>query len=322
MKSSERLKDKIIEEVKKNKRFLCVSHIDPDGDAIASLLLTGYLLQKFKKEFVLFLKDKVPQKFHFLPNIEWIKNKLEKIDFDEIIIVDTPNLERTGISIKEARKIINIDHHPSNTRFGVINWVVPKKTAVCVMIYELLKKAKVRITKEIAETLYTGIYTETGGFIYPNLTEEVFEISKEVLKTGFSPSEVAIKLTSKDEGHIRLLSMVLSTLKVKDGIATIYMTRKMLKQAGITDDEEDSSGFIRYPASIPGVKLAMFFRETKDGRVRISFRSFGEVDVNKLASKFGGGGHKNAAGARVSLSLSKAMNVVSKEAREFIKRVG
>ncbi len=318
MSYSEKLKNKILSEIRRNRRFLAISHIDPDGDAVASLLLLGEIFKKFKKDFVLFLKDKVPKKFNFLSGINLIKDKISNHKFDWIFTVDTPNPERVGVDISTFR-VINIDHHPSNTRYGEINWVVPKKTAVCVMIYELLKKAKVKITKEIAEILYTGIYTETGGFLYPNLSENVFEISKEILSTGFSPSEIAMKLTAKDEEDIRLLSLVLSTLRVEEGIAVIYMTQNMLKKTGVNEDVENSSSFIRYPASIPGVKLAIFFRETKDKNTKISFRSFGKVDVNKLAFLFGGGGHKNAAGARLNMPLRKAMKIVIEKSKEFIK---
>lgn len=309
----------VLNEVRKSRRYLVAGHVDPDGDAVASVLLAGKLLSALGKDYVLYLHDPVPSKFGFLSGTEKIAHNLPSGDFDTVIILDTPDLKRLGVEPPQSR-IINIDHHPSNTGFGDVNWLETDRTAACLMVLELVEKAGVPFGKEEGEMVFTGLYTETGGFTYPNVSAEAFERSAELLRMGVDASDIALRITSRNARNLELLGSVLNTLKIEQGVATIELTERMLKEAGIRRAEQDSDSFIRYPASIPGVKIAIFLRENgEEDEVRLSFRSVKEVDVDKLAARFGGGGHRNAAGARIKGNFAEVKRMVVEEAKGYLE---
>lgn len=310
---------KILKHIQVGNRFLVAGHIDPDGDAIASVLLTGRLLDHLGKTYHMFLKHDVPLKFRFLAGGSDISHEPPSWKPDTFISVDTTDPPRLGIEFPPSARRINIDHHPSNVMFGDVNWVDCKRSAACLMIFELLKLAGARISKRESEMVYTGLFTETGAFSYPNVTAEAFEVASEVLRHGVDISSIAFQMTARNEHNLALLGSVLATLEMEDGVATIELTDEMLAKAGVGPREQDSDSFIRYPASIPGVKIAIFFREERStGNVRLSLRSTKNVDVNRLASRFGGGGHFNAAGARIPGDFCEVKMQVVREAKQYL----
>lgn len=311
--------EKILAEIKKGKRIWVAAHIDPDGDAIASILLMGRLLDHLGKEYVMYLRDPIPAKFRFLAGIDRISHQLPDWASDTFISVDTTDPPRLGFDMPPAHRI-NIDHHPSNVGFGDLNWVQRERSAACLMVFELLNLAGARIDRDMGEMVYVGLFTETGAFSYPNVTAEAFDVAAKVLDLQVDVSTIAFRMTARDERNLALLGSVLATLTMENGVATIELTDSMLASAGVGRKEQDSDSFIRYPASIPGVKVAIFFREERStGNVRLSMRSTREVDVNKLAARFGGGGHYNAAGARIAGRFEKVKQQVIAETKAYIK---
>ncbi len=308
----------ILKEIKKVRKLWVLGHIDPDGDAISSVLLAGRLLEHLGKEYALLLFNKYADKFSFLKGVDKIAHELPTWMPDAILTVDTTDPPRLGFNLPDI-KIINVDHHPSNTKFGRFNWVQSERTAACLMVYELLKTAHVPITVHEGEMVFAGLYTETGGFSYPNTTVEAFQVCAEVVELGVGASDIALRMTARDEKNLTLLGAVLATLKIIHGIAIIELTEKMLAKVGLNHSQHDSDSYIRYPVSIPGVKIAIFFREYSEiNEIRMSFRSVKGTDVNQLAAKFGGGGHENAAGARVKGSFAEVKRRVIAEAKEYL----
>lgn len=305
---------KITKEIKKYKSFLIASHINPDGDAICSLLIFTHILRFLDRESILLSYHPVPKRLSFLPGVEKIKSRVDG-SYEEIIVLDTPIIKRIGIRLSK-KVLINIDHHPSNSYFGIINWVESSASATCELLFYFIKEIGLKITEELATLFYTGLYTETGGFSYPNTTKEAMRISTLLLDYGVSPATISQKVSSLSLKDIRLLSEVLHNLEFNDGIATIYLTQKMQQKLKTTDSQADD--FIKFPLSLEGVKVAIFLREEGPDLVRVSFRSLGEVDVNRLAKRLGGGGHKTAAGTRLYTSLKRAKRDVLRVAKEFI----
>lgn len=308
----------VLKEIRKGNRFLVAGHIDPDGDTITSTLLMGRLLKHLGKGYTLYIRDSIPEKFGFLAGIGKIKQSIEGPEPDTIITLDAPNLERVALS-SFGSKVINIDHHQSNERFGDVNWLEIDRGAACLMVFELLRLARAPWGSQEGEMVFTGLFTETGGFVLPNVSAEVLRICADVMEHGVNASEIAFRMTARDERNLALLGEILATLAVDDGIATIELTEKMLDDVGLGHDEHDSDSFIRYPSSIPGVKVAIFFREMRQqGMVRMSFRSLGGVDVDRIASRFGGGGHPAAAGAKLKGSYEEVKKRVIEETKRYL----
>ncbi|NLI98000.1 bifunctional oligoribonuclease/PAP phosphatase NrnA [bacterium] len=312
------LSAEILERIRSGNSFWVATHIDPDGDAIGSVLLVGRLLRHLGKKYAIYLCDPVPHKFEFLAGVEEITNKEPDFKPDTFITVDLPDLVRLGYTPPQSQ-IINIDHHPSNEDYGDYNWIDVNRTAACVMVLELLKSVDFPLGRQEGEMVFTGIYTETGGFSYPNVSTEVFLVSADILELGVNAADIALRMTARDERNLALLGKVLATLRIEDTVATIELTENMLKELEINRADQDSDSFIRYPVSIPGVRIAIFFRENPtSGEVRMSFRSLTGVDVNQLAARFGGGGHQNAAGARVRGDYKEVKKRVLEEAKGYL----
>ena len=311
----------VIKAIKKYKRFLVTAHVNLEGDSLGSQLAMKELLTGMGKETIIVDSDPVPEHYKFLPGSRELLNTSGRIKvFDAAIVLDCPTLKRTGkvMEIIRGRKkfVINVDHHISNERFGDINWIEPRASSAGEMVYHLFKEAGVKITKKAALSLYIAILTDTGSFNYENTSSATHRIAGELLGYGLDPALISEKVYERRSAEdIRLLALALDTLKInkKGTVAYMEVTRAMLKKTGA--DLAKSEGLINYARSIDGVKVAVLFKEDmKDKRrINISFRSKGNgeiVDVNKIASLFGGGGHTKASGCVVTGSLEKAKNKV------------
>jgi len=319
---------KILEAIKKHKRFIITAHVNPEGDSLGSQLAMYELVRAFGKEAVILDSDPCPEHYLFLPNTAAISNDVQaEIDFDAAIVVDCPTLKRTGkvedVIKKKGVPIINIDHHVSNENFGDVNWVDPDASSAGEMIFKLFKEANVILTKEVALCLYIAILTDTGSFNYENTSGATHEITGELLGYGLEPAVVSGSVYERRSiSDIKLLGKVLSTIKMnKTGdVAYLEVTSKMLKETGA--DLSKSEGLINYARSIDHVKVAIIFKEDlkSPGKINISFRSKGDADVNKIASSFGGGGHMKASGCTIEGTLADAENKVLSKVEEFLKK--
>lgn len=315
---------KFIKKIKTKKNILIATHIDPDCDGICSALAMAkfvYLCKKIKPS--LFCISPIPEKYGFL--LEDFKFSTRLKPFDLLITVDSAGLERilpeNKFNLKKisaGKDIINIDHHESNKPFGNIAIIDEKASSTCEIIYKIFTSLNFKINQSLAQIIYAGIYNETGGFVYPNTTADSLRICADLITLNINPAAVAKNLNAKTIAGTKLLSTVLQTIKVKQGIGTMYLTKNMLKNTKAQMSE--SENFISFLQAIKNVRLSVFFREEKN-EIRISLRSDGIIDVNEFAGKFGGGGHRLAAGIRIKGNIFHIIKKISGDLNRIIKDV-
>ena len=299
--------------IRQGNRFLLTSHLSPDGDAVGSELGLARVLRKLGKGAVVWNRDVTPPLYSPLPGSARIHVGEEPPAgfpeaFNAVLVLECPSLDRTGLDQKLAASglpLVNVDHHLGNQHYGQVNWVDTAAPALGEMIHRLAQALKVGMDAETATCLYLALVTDTGDFRYDNTTAEAFEAAAMLLREGAQPALVSSWLhESRPEATLRLLGAMLQTLERHDGgrIATALLTRAMFDQAGASSG--DSEGLVDYPRSITGVQAVAMLRETPEGRVKVSLRSKGDVDVQQLALRYGGGGHRNAAGFTTDGSIA------------------
>jgi len=287
--------------IRNHERFLVTSHINPDGDAISSILTISYLLKKLGKTVQVIMADPVPAKFDYLYDVAAIKKTADiPSDFNQevIIVVDAASLARIGNVDKlfnDDSIVLNVDHHASNELFGQINLIDPAFSSTVEIVYNIYKMFYKDIPTEIANMVYTGIICDTGRFLFPNTTSHALALSAAMVENGASPSEISGKIYHRNsQNTIHALAEALSTLEFyfEGKVAVINLGYEHLHPGTNVDTE----GFVDYLLSIDGTEVQMFLVEKEPGAYKISIRSRRWVDVNEIARNFGGGGHKRAAG--------------------------
>ncbi|HEV2861386.1 MAG TPA: bifunctional oligoribonuclease/PAP phosphatase NrnA, partial [Pyrinomonadaceae bacterium] len=227
--------------------------------------------------------------------------------YDAVFVIECSDITRPGLIDLEKQFVVNIDHHATTALFGTINWIDSTASAVGEMIYNLCKATGVRVTREIAECVYTALITDTGSFHYSNTSERTFKVASELVRAGVKPAKVSQAVFANYPwSKIELLSEVLSTVRRDQSgrVAWLVQTLDMQERTGASD--EDGDGFVNYPMSCGDVEACAFFKETAPGTYRVSLRSKGEVNVARIAERFGGGGHRNAAGCTFRGTLEEA----------------
>lgn len=307
-----------------SKNIAILSHIMPDGDNIGSSLALYNALSKIGKNVVFILDDDVPEVYKFLKGSQ----KTEKPDndhkFDLVIVLDCGDVGRLGRSSRylEGAKVINIDHHLSNSNFGLYNIVDISAAATGEIIYRLINRLEIALDKDICECIYTGIVTDTGQFQYSNTTDLTHEIAADLVRHGAEPWKLYRAIyQNNSKSKMKLIGEAINSLEFhfQSKIASMIIRKEVFETVGAKD--EDADGIINFARDINGVEVALLFKETEDGKVKIGFRSKDFVNVSDIAQEFGGGGHKRAAGAtvagavenikeRVIESVKKAFSVV------------
>jgi phosphoesterase RecJ-like protein len=315
---------KIAKAIKSNKSFLIAAHINPDGDALGSQLALGMALRKLKKKVYLYAQESIPEIYDFLPEINKIRvfKKSEKINFDIAFVIDSPTLDRIGrlTQLIEQQPKIYIDHHPGPKHKDSLEIRDVKAAATAEIIYRLLDKLKVKIDSKIATCLYAGITTDTGFFRHPNTTSESLLISAELINLG-----AKLHLVSKGVNQsyslkrLKLLGYGLKNIKLshRGEIALMKIDAKTLKKT--QTKPSDTEEFINYPKSIRSVRVAVLLREIAKNKIKVSLRSTDKTDVNAIASKFDGGGHRQASGCLIKTSLNAAEKLIVKEIIKSLK---
>ncbi len=312
--------------LRKHKRFLVVSHLNPEGDAIASTLAMGMALEKMGKKVEMFNGDLVPENFRFLPGADRIRRRLPVgLDVEVAVLVDCGELERAGDKVinlirEQNALIVNIDHHVTNDQFGDFNCVNSEACAAGEIIYTIIERLGVTFTPEIAQCLYTAILTDTGSFRYSSVTPKAFRIAAKMVELGAQPWEISSMVYENfPPQRLYLIQQALATLEVSRDrkLASITITRNIIKKVRASKSHTD--GLINYPRSIAGVEVSMVFRETGRNRYKVSFRSKGALDVARIAVRFGGGGHKRAAGCSLDGSLTEVKKKIYREIRQGLR---
>jgi phosphoesterase RecJ-like protein len=303
--------------------FLVVSHVQPDGDAISSTVAVGWLLDKLGKTFTLMNEGPVPRRLHYLWRCGEIRG-CESADssgrrYRHVIAVDCADFSRMGPAqawLASDCTLLNIDHHPTNNGFGAVNLLRFDAAATAEILYELILHMGIPFDHDIANALYTGLMTDTGGFRYSNTSPFVLEAASQLVRAGANGPELAERLLERmSMGQMRLLQRGLSRLSFTEDhkIAWTWVKSEDLDETGAAN--EDLEGLVNYPRNIEGVEVGILFKENGTKSVKVSMRSAGRVDVAKVAQHFGGGGHVRAAGARLTVPLAEAIEQVIAQLR-------
>jgi phosphoesterase RecJ-like protein len=307
-----------------HQRIAVMSHVRPDGDALGSQLALGLSLKKLGKEVRIWNEEGMLEKYSFLPCSDLVsKPPAEAEDVDLAIALDTAIQNRLGnafAAVKSAKTWINIDHHPSNPRYGDLVYIDDNSPATGQIIYELIQDQGLPFDRDIAENLYVAISTDTGSFQYPNTTARTYEIAAKLVHAGVNVGRVnQLTYETYPRRRIELLRELLRTLRFEceDRVASFSLSLKTAADLGVFP--EDNEGLIDHIRAVRGVVVAVFFEELTDGKVRVSMRSKNpKADVCAIATKFGGGGHKLAAGARMRGSLAEVEEKVLEETRNVV----
>ena len=303
----------LLQRLRRGRRFVITSHTSPDGDAVGASLGLARLLRALGKAAWVWFHDPLPPLFSGLPGADRVHVGPEVPagfpgDFDAAIVLECPAPERTGLegSLCEL-PLLNIDHHLGNRLYGEINWVDSSAPAVGEMVHRLATELHAPFDRDSADLLYLALASDTGGFRFSNTTISAFEAAAALVRAGASPERVTTWLyESQPVAAVRLLGEMLPSLELHDGggIATAVLTREMFARAGAQPG--DSEGLIDHPRSIAGVAATALLKELPDGRFKVSMRSRGALDVERVAQGFGGGGHRNAAGCALEGPLAAA----------------
>jgi len=293
------LERRVAEALRASRRLLITSHPSPDGDAVGCTVAALLAFSSAGREVVAYNPDPVPRRFRFLTGSERITRQLPDEPFDTTLIVDCSDsrmFSETQLPRQHLGRVVVVDHHLTEGDLGEVVVRDPTAGAVGVILHRIFTANRVRITREIAEALFTSILTDTGSFRYQNANGEALQVAAALVDRGVDPWRVASHVyEDRPRCELELLALVLRTLEVTpDGLAAaLTVTPEMLEQTRCTSEVID--GFINYARGVEGVEVAILFRPGPAG-VRVSLRSRGLVDVSRLAERFGGGGHKNAAG--------------------------
>jgi phosphoesterase RecJ-like protein len=302
-------------------RALMLGHVHPDADVLGTLLALGLALEARGWSVVYGGPHPAPGALGFLPGIARYQ-VLKSVDgpFDLVVLTDCPNPGRTEGLIDQARAatpvVINIDHHPDNRRYGHVNWIDIQAAATGEMVYRLLVALELPLTPAIATNLFTAVHTDTGSFRYSNVTAATFRIAADLVAAGAEPAVVSSALYERRAGDaLRLLAAALARVEVSEDGRVAWLA---LPAGAVPETFIESEELVNYPRSIESVRVACLLR-ARGAEVKVSLRGKGDVDVQKIAAKFGGGGHPNAAGFTVPGDLAPVTRDVLAAVREAVR---
>ena len=316
---------KLSEIIKDAKKIAVAGHIRPDGDCVGSALgIYNYVADNApEKEIHVYLEQPSP-KLSYLANFDKIENEVKDDGFDLFIAVDTADPERMGVAKKAfemADKKVNIDHHISNLSYADINYIVPEVISCSEVLYDMMDLEK--ISKNTAEALYTGIVHDSGVFKYPATTGHTMEVAGKLLDKGLDCQKII------DEGFYEktyvqnqiLGRALLESMIVMDGTCIFsYLTEKDMAFYGVT--QKELGGIVEQLRLTAGVECAIFMYEIANLEFKVSLRSKKYIDVNKVATYFGGGGHMHAAGCYFKGTAHDAINNILIQIEKQMKKTG
>ncbi|MFY9468907.1 MAG: bifunctional oligoribonuclease/PAP phosphatase NrnA [Solirubrobacterales bacterium] len=318
----------IVKRLHNDDKFLLTTHENPDGDALGSLVSMNAVLQALGKDTVMFMRENefpLPYEYRYLLADDQAIH-FEPGDLDErtVIFLDCGQFERMDVEFlrRDDLTLINIDHHHDNTMFGTLNMVVGEASCTAELVYSLLKELDVDLNPFIADALYVGLVTDTGRFMYENTGPSAHDMAADLLRNGVDVHRVYVRLFEDQPlAKVQLLARALSTIQRFDGglVTIVNLTREDFDETG--SEETFTEGIVDFARSVSGTAVGALVRElTGDGRThlsKISVRSSDDrVDVSKIARGFGGGGHRQAAGATTDKTLEEAIELIREGVRD------
>lgn len=309
------------------RRIAVIAHLDPDADAVGSVVgLTGGL-RALGKEVVPVLSDTPPEYASFLPGTRDIVSALPREEFDLYLIADSADIERVGTIYEDdpgrfrREKILNLDHHRTNPRFGAVNLIDPGSSSTSELAYRLLTRLGAEINRETAMALAFGIVGDTGSFQNGATTPGALETMAELLRRGADVQQIAFQLFERKRFNAaRLWGEILSDLRLfpERRVVVGWLSQDMLRRYETKLDETE--GITAYMRGIEEADVAILLKETEEGDVKVSFRSRPHIDVSVIATSLGGGGHKQAAGCTVPGPRERAQEICLETYDRFYSR--
>jgi phosphoesterase RecJ-like protein len=309
----------VVAALREHDRFLVVTHENPDGDALGSLLATTIALRQLGKDVAMYLAGAgaLPREYAFMPLDGLLRELPEDMEERTLVAVDCAKADRMGPDtspIDRAQRVVNIDHHHDNSRFGDVNLIVADASSTGEVLRDVFAAVDVELTPEIAEPLYIALVTDTGRFQYTNTTPKSLRLAAELVEAGADIHAVFQQVYESVEfAKLKLLARALERARVLEGglIVVSYLVRTDFAEVGAA--EPYSEGIIDYLRAVEGAELAALIREPPrdDAERRVSLRaSIDELDVSAIARAFGGGGHRQAAGFSSEASIDEITELI------------
>jgi len=315
----------IAELIRRSDHFLVASHANPDGDAIGSTVALGHILAALGKDFCLYNKSGLHHQFDWLHLPGPFHDTLSGAEANWIFVLDCGSENRVGPELHKVMgtlPIANVDHHLGNPNFGQFNWVDESYPAVAAMIADLADELGVPLTGPLAEAVYLGIVTDTGFFTFDNTVPSVMELAARLIRLGLQPGAVNAKIRNQwSVSRFRLWGESFATTEMFYGgqVAVAHVTSEMMARTGTTaTDCEEIVNFLR---RLRGTRAAVILREEPDGAFKFSLRSTGPDNVQAVAARFDGGGHRNAAGGTIADTLASTKSRLVKALGEGLQLV-
>ncbi len=297
---------------------LLLAHVRPDGDAVGSVVALGLALQHQGKTPKLVFSDGLPRRYHFLTGSGMISTDIQG-NFDLVISMDCANFDRISAPKSEINKVdLNIDHHVTNESYADINFILPDFASTTSILAKYLPVWGFEITKQIADALLMGMVTDTIGFRTSNVTPEYLRIAAGLLDSGADLPDIYHKaLTLHSETASRIWGYALSRLETQANLAwtsILIEDRKRAEYQGM-----DDADLTNHLSSIENIDISILFNEQKDDKVKVSWRSTKHYDVTKIAARYGGGGHPQAAGAEVTGQLAEVREKIIGDTKQLLE---
>lgn len=315
----------IVRRIREGSSFVVAAHAAPDGDALGSTAAMGFLLAALGKSFVLVNDSPVPFQFHWLPLPGPLTTAPNGAPYDVALVLDCGDAHRLGAlePLLDRTRMIVIDHHLGNPGFGAVNWCDPTRCATGEMVALLAKDLGVPLSGPMAEALYVALATDTGFFSYGSTTAGCLDTVADLVRGGLDVGATGARIKNQwSLARVRLTAEVLLGLTLRqDGqVGCIGISQAMFRRTGT--GPEDCEGLVNGALRVHGVRVAILARELPEGGVKFSLRSVGEVNIQKVAASFGGGGHKNAAGGKLAMALEPALATLTTAVGQALESAG
>lgn len=317
--------EKIIEYIRNNDNFIITSHVSPDGDNIGSSIAMEYFLKNLGKINVYHvLDDEIPKKLSIITENTTIYKSQEffkkNISDYTLICLDCANFDRLAIDKKIVpKKIINIDHHISNDKYGDLNYINSKASSSCEVLFDIIMSFEEKIIDEkISTALLAGLITDTGCFMFESAGASSFKMAEILIKKGAKKQDLIRKLYQSENINYKKFEAetILRTLEKNEYYSIMTMEKDLLEKYGIED--KDTETLVQNAINIDGIEIGILLKEKDKQITKGSLRSKKWADVNKIANKLGGGGHIRAAGFTIEKDIEESKKIVEKEVEKYI----
>jgi phosphoesterase RecJ-like protein len=312
--SPEVTRERVLERIREDTRFVLAAHEGPDGDALGSLVGMQDLLTALGKDSRMFIAPEdlpLPYEYRFFDLDGLISSPPADIAQRTVVFLDCGNIDRNSAGVlQQGRHLLNIDHHHDNTRFGTLDHVVPGASCTAEIVWDLMHGLGVRPTAEAARALYVGLITDTGRFMYENTGPRAHEMAADLIGAGVDVQDVYRRLYEEmPAAKIALLALALGRMRRFDSgeLTLAALSAEDFRETGAQDSY--SEGIIDHLRAVRDTKVAALVRELSDGergsgRRKVSLRATDDdVDVSVIAREQGGGGHRRAAGFTTTLEV-------------------